>query len=64
MNRELRGEDRLTRPTPTIDPQRKHGDEDGPTRPDVERPNTKNILDRMKRVDPNQAKKYRQRSGE
>ena len=40
------------------------GDSDGPTKPGVKRPDSKNILDRMKRVDPEQAKRYRQRSGE
>jgi hypothetical protein len=40
------------------------GDESGPAKPSVKRPDSKNILDRMKRVDPEQAKRYRQRSGE
>ncbi|HEX8465495.1 MAG TPA: ubiquitin-like protein UBact [Abditibacterium sp.] len=40
------------------------GDGDGPTKPGVKRPDSKNILDRMKRVDPEQAKRYRQRSGQ
>ncbi len=40
------------------------GDGDGPTKPGVKRPDSKNLLDRMKRVDPDQAKRYRQRSGE
>ena len=40
------------------------GGDDGPRTPDVERPNTKELLDRMRRVDPRQARRYRQRSGE
>ncbi|MBI1730617.1 ubiquitin-like protein UBact [Candidatus Acetothermia bacterium] len=40
------------------------GGGDGPRTPDVERPNTKELLDRMRRVDPRQARRYRQRSGE
>jgi hypothetical protein len=40
------------------------GDEGGPRGPDVERPNTRELLERMKRVDPRQARRYRQRSGE
>ena len=39
----------------------------GPKRPDVERPNTDKrdeLLKRMRRVDPEQARKYRQRSGQ
>jgi hypothetical protein len=60
----IRIDDRLTRPMPTVDPIRKTGDGDGPSKPDVKRPESRNILDRMKRVDPNQAKRYRQRSGQ
>lgn len=61
---QIRIDDRLTRPMPT-DPLRKQGGEgDGPSKPDVKRPESRNILDRMKRVDPNQAKRYRQRSGQ
>ncbi len=45
------------------EPERKIGD-DGPRRPDVSRPDSKRLLERMKRVDPEQAKRYRQRSGE
>lgn len=40
------------------------GDEGGPRTPDVERPSTRELLERMKRVDPRQARRYRQRSGE
>ena len=36
----------------------------GPRRPDVDRPDTRDLLERMRRVDPRQAKRYRQRSGE
>jgi len=62
---DIRIDDRLTRPMPTADPLRKSQDTgDGPSKPDVKRPETRNILDRMKRVDPNQAKRYRQRSGQ
>jgi hypothetical protein len=46
-------------------PKRK-GEGDGPKdlTDTVKRPSSDGILDRMKRVDPNQAKRYRQRSGE
>jgi hypothetical protein len=41
------------------------GDDDpGPRRPKVERPNTDDLLRRMRKVDPNQARRYRQRTGE
>ncbi len=56
--------DRTTRraePEPT----RKLGDDGGPGKPDIDRPKAPNeLLRRMKNVDPDQAKKYRQRSGQ
>jgi hypothetical protein len=55
--------ERIPRPT-TEEPLTKPNDGDGPRVPDVERPNTKELLERMKRVDPRQARRYRQRSGE
>jgi hypothetical protein len=56
--------DRLTRPVPS-GPERKSGDESGPSVPDIRRPTGENeLLKRMKKVDPDQAKRYRQRSGE
>ena len=41
-----------------------NGGDDGPGRPDVDRPDTQDLLRRMRRVDPNQARRYRQRTGE
>ena len=40
------------------------GGEDGPREPRVEKPNTEDLLRRMRRVDPEQARRYRQRTGE
>ena len=40
------------------------GDDSGPSKPQVQRPDSKQLLERMKRVDPEQAKRYRQRSGQ
>jgi len=57
-------DDRSTRPSAPDDPLRKEGDETGPSKPDVERPDRSDLLKRMKRVDPDQARRYRQRSGE
>jgi hypothetical protein len=55
--------DRLTRPIPR-EPERKLGD-DGPNVPDVRKPSGDNeLMKRIKKIDPDQAKKYRQRSGE
>ena len=60
----IKGEDRLTRPL-TREPEKKHGDDSGPSKPDIKRPEGGNeLMRRMKKVDPDQAKKYRQRSGE
>ncbi|CAF0704426.1 Prokaryotic ubiquitin-like protein UBact [Candidatus Methylacidithermus pantelleriae] len=36
----------------------------GPQAPRVERPNTEELLKRMRRVDPDQARRYRQRTGQ
>jgi hypothetical protein len=46
------------------EPSRKEGDGGGPGKPDVQRPDTSDLLKRMKRVDPDAARRYRQRSGE
>ena len=58
-----RAEERITRPMPVV-PERKEGDGGGPGKPDVKRPDTNELLKRMKRVDPDAARRYRQRSGE
>lgn len=56
--------DRTLRPTGP-EPERKLGDGGGPDKPDVKRPTLPNeLLKRMRNVDPDQAKKYRQRSGQ
>jgi hypothetical protein len=60
----IRAEDRLTKPLQR-EPEKKLGDDGGPSKPDVRKPEGGNeLLRRMKKVDPDQAKKYRQRSGE
>ena len=40
------------------------GSGDGPKAPQVEKPNTDDLLKRMRKVDPEQARRYRQRTGE
>ena len=60
----IRGEERRQMPTVPTDPLRKDGDGGGPNKPDVKRPDTSDLLKRMKRVDPDAARRYRQRSGE
>jgi len=55
--------ERITRPSIPA-PGRKQSD-DGPSLPKVERPEKPNPLaERLKKIDPDQAKKYRQRSGQ
>ena len=56
-------EERVQRPI-TREPWHKSGDDDGPKSPDVRRPDPSDLLKRMRRVDPEQARRYRQRSGE
>ncbi len=56
--------ERLTKPL-TREPEKKLGDDSGPSAPDVRKPEGGNeLMRRMKKIDPDQAKKYRQRSGE
>ena len=40
------------------------GGGEGPTAPKVEKPNTEDLLKRMRKVDPDQARRYRQRTGQ
>jgi hypothetical protein len=40
------------------------GGGDGPSTPKVEKPNVEELLKRMRKVDPDQAKRYRQRTGQ
>jgi len=44
--------------------EKKETDAGGPRRPDVDAPDTNELLKKMRRVDPNQAKRYRQRTGQ
>jgi len=60
----IRGEERRQMPTMPANPLRKEGGDDGPGKPEVPRPDTSDLLKRMKRVDPDAARRYRQRSGE
>ncbi len=64
MKIKLSDGDRLTKPM-SPGPAKKLGDESGPTKPEISKPGGGNeLLRRMKKVDPDQAKRYRQRSGE
>jgi len=56
--------DRLTRPL-SPEPDRKLGDDGGPSTTSVGKHGGDNeLMRRMKKVDPDQAKRYRQRSGQ
>ena len=54
------------RKTKPVDPGGPGPDDEGggPSRPKVDRPDTRDLMKRMRRVDPNQARRYRQRTGE
>lgn len=62
MSLEMR--DRAPRPKGPIDSGDDSNEEAGPRRPKVERPNTDDLMRRMRKVDPNQARRYRQRTGQ
>lgn len=40
------------------------GGGEGPKAPQVDKPNTEELLKRMRKVDPDQARRYRQRTGQ
>ena len=56
--------ERTQKPTTPAPWEPQQGGEDGPKAPDVSKPDTQDLLKRMKKVDPNQSKRYRQRTGQ
>jgi hypothetical protein len=56
--------ERTQKPTSPAPWEPKQGGGDGPKSPDVSKPDTNDLLKRMKKVDPNQSKRYRQRTGQ
>jgi len=56
--------ERINRPASPAPWEKKESEEGGPRRPDATAPDTKELLKKMRRVDPNQAKRYRQRTGQ
>jgi hypothetical protein len=56
--------ERIHRPSAPAPWEKRETEEGGPQRPDVNTPDTKELLKKMRRVDPNQAKRYRQRTGQ
>ena len=60
----MESRDRAPRPRKPLDGGDAGEEDAGPRRPKVERPNTDDLLRRMRKVDPNQARRYRQRTGQ
>lgn len=59
------GLERKERPADPLSKPLGPGDRDqGPTRPETDSPSRDNLMKRMRKVDPKQAEKYRQRTGE
>jgi hypothetical protein len=52
---------RKPRPMPPTGPS---GGGEGPNSPQVDKPNVDDLLKRMRKVDPDQARRYRQRTGQ
>jgi hypothetical protein len=59
------GLERKERPVDPLSRPAGPGDRDqGPKRPETDSPSRDNLMKRMRKVDPKQAEKYRQRTGE
>ncbi|MCS6896866.1 MAG: ubiquitin-like protein UBact [Nitrospira sp.] len=56
--------ERRERPVDPFPKQPAPSPEEGPRKPDVGSPEKDNLLKRMRKVDPKQAERYRQRTGE
>ena len=56
--------DQIRKPAPAMPSPGGGGGGDGPSAPKVEKPNTEELLKKMRKVDPDQAKRYRQRTGQ
>jgi hypothetical protein len=56
--------DQIRKPAPATPAPGGGGGGDGPRSPQVDKPNTEEILKKMRKVDPDQARRYRQRTGQ
>jgi hypothetical protein len=56
--------DPARKPHPVVPAPGGGGGGDGPRSPQVEKPNTEELLKKMRKVDPDQARRYRQRTGQ
>ncbi|HXI52452.1 MAG TPA: ubiquitin-like protein UBact [Candidatus Saccharimonadales bacterium] len=52
------------KPHPVVPAPGGGGGGEGPRPPQVEKPNTEELLKKMRKVDPDQARRYRQRTGQ
>jgi hypothetical protein len=60
----ITAQERKTVPKP-FEPTRKTDEGEGPSKPDVRQPGgSDELLKRLRKIDPEQAKRYRQRSGQ
>lgn len=55
--------EQIQKPRPVL-PVPGGGGGEGPKEPKIEKPSTDELLKRMRKVDPDQARRYRQRTGE
>jgi hypothetical protein len=55
--------DRIQKPQP-VTPGGPGGGGGEPREPQIDKPNTEELIKRMRKVDPDQAKRYRQRTGQ
>ena len=56
--------ERVQKPPVPWGPKQGDGEGGGPRSPDISRPDTRDLLKKMRKVDPNQSKRYRQRTGQ
>jgi len=56
--------EQIRKPAPAVPAPGGGGGGDGPRSPQVEKPNTEELLKKMRKVDPDQARRYRQRTGQ
>ena len=56
--------DPIRKPHPVTPAPGGGGGGDGPRPPQVDKPNTEELLKKMRKVDPDQARRYRQRTGQ
>lgn len=56
--------ERIQKPQPRAPSSGGGGGDGGPNTPKIDKPSTDELLKRMRKVDPDQARRYRQRTGQ